>query len=306
MKTSHKNLGAVVAAHILWGVLPLYWKTLAHIPAGELVAHRAVWSALFLALVMASHGHVRESWSRFCQAGGAGKALPSALLIATNWLLYIWAIEQHRLVEASLGYFICPLLTVALGAAFLGERLSWRHGVALTLISLGVGLKIILAGTVPWLGLGCALTFAVYALVRKQTKMPPVEGVFWEMLLLAPFGLLGLLVLAGTGAPVALPLTLGQLLHLASIGLVTVAPMMLFTKGVAGLSLRLAGVAQYVSPSIKLLVATYFLGEPFEHDALVSYLFIWSGIAFYFSADIIAQRLARLRIVGTTPALGIK
>lgn len=293
MSRSRSHISAVVAAYALWGVLPLYWKLFDAVAPEVVVAHRVIWSACSLALLLLFRGEFSASWRRFFNFQGVRRALPSAVLLGINWLTFLWAIAAHRVIEASLGYFICPLLTIALGAFFLKEKCSRLHATALVLITSGVIAQMFLAGTVPVLGLAMALSFSLYALHKKKSDIPTVEGLFRETALLS-VPAVGYLVYHGVASE--LPLfseVVAPSLLLASVGVVTIVPMLLFTWGVSQSSLRFVGIAQYLAPTIKLCLAVFIFQEPFGLGMLATYAFVWSGIALYLFGDVVAALLAK-------------
>lgn len=287
-------MAAALAAFVTWGLVPLYFRALGEVPPFEIVAHRVLWSALLLALMLAflpfTGGFARVRGALRQPRLLALLALTS-LLTGSNWLVFIWAIDAGRLLEASLGYFINPLVSVALGAIFLGERLRPLQAVAVAIACAGVGWRIWQLGSLPWISLFLAGTFGLYGLLRKRAPVDAVGGLFIETLVVAPVALAWLLWLHGSGALVfgagkavdwLLPLT----------GVITAVPLMLFAVGARRLPLATVGFLQYIAPSLNFLIAVLLFREPFDTTQLVGFALIWLALAVY-SADLLRAGHAR-------------
>jgi chloramphenicol-sensitive protein RarD len=269
-----------VAAFLIWGLFPLYWKQLAAVPALEVVAHRSVWAFAFVALWVT----LRGGWRGVAAAGLDRRTLgflaAAAVLIGANWLLYIWAVTHDRVMEASLGYYVNPLVSVLLGVAVLGERLSRGQGLAVTLAGLGVAVLTLGYGSFPWIALALASSFGLYGLVRKKVAADAVSGLLWETAILTPaaLGYLWLLGTRGTGAfgtdaRTSLLLVLG--------GAVTALPLALFAHGARALPLSTIGLIQYLSPSLQFLQAVLLYREPFTPTHAVAFACIWTALALF-------------------------
>lgn len=294
------GLAYALLSYGVWGVLPAYWKLFqGHgVPAHEVLAHRMVWSVPVLLALLALLGRLRELAAALRPGRNLAFLCGTALILALNWGLYIHGVTTNRIVETSLGYFINPLLNVALGALFLRERLSVRQWGAVALAALGVAALVLGLGAWPWIALSIALSFSVYGLLRKVAPAAPLVGLAVETLLLAPFAL-GFLALhhaqghggfAGTGAPLDL--------LLASTGLATTLPLLWFA--LAGKRLRYAtlGLVQYIAPTLQFALGTLRFGEPFTRVHAVAFAFIWAGVALY-AADLLAQERRLRRAVGS-------
>jgi len=252
------------AAYSLWGLFPLYWALLAVVPPIELSIHRMLWCALFTAGVTAARGRLGAVW-RIVRTRRLIAALAlSSVLIAANWTIYIWSIAAHHIVEASLGYYINPLLSIVLGVALLGERLSKAKFAAIALAAIAVGVQAVEVGYVPWIALSLALSFGFYGYVRKLTPVDPLDGLTVETCLLFPatLGTIAFLAWNGTGAFPAAHFSTDVLLVLA--GPVTAVPLALFAAGARRIRMTTLGFLQYLSPTITLAVATLVFGEPFS------------------------------------------
>jgi chloramphenicol-sensitive protein RarD len=268
-----------VGAYTLWGVLPLYLHMLKAVPALQVLAHRVLWSVALLAVLILVLRRARR-----IIAAARGRTLlllvGSALMIAINWIAYIWAVQNGHVLEASLGYFINPLVNVALGFAFLGERLRRLQAVAIAIAAAGVLLLAVSGGGALWLSLLLALSFGFYGLLRKVAAIDALGGLTVETLLLAPFSI-ALLVHAGqtgTGA-------FGQSEHLdllrALAGVVTTAPLLLFAAAARRLPLATLGLLQYIAPSLQFAEAVLLFGEPVHAVHIITFVLIWIGCALY-------------------------
>lgn len=277
-----------LAAYLAWGVFPLYFKALKQVPPTEILAHRVVWSAVFLAGLVTATGRWSEVAAALRPARRIGVYALSTLLITTNWILYIWAVTTGRVLEASLGYFMTPLLNVLLGVLLLREHFPRRQLAAFALAFGGVLVLVVRLGTIPWLALALAASFGGYGLVRKKARIDPVVGLLVETLLLAPAGaaLIGLRAAAHTGWLGADARTT-VLLLLA--GVVTALPLIWFAHGVRSLRLSTMGLIQYVSPTLQFLCAVVIFHEPFTRAHAIAFSCIWLGLALYSAQALHAQ-----------------
>ena len=272
------GVASAVAAFLMWGLFPLYWKQLSAVPALEVVAHRTAWGFASVAVWVTLRGR----WKDAAAVGARGRTLlvlaAGAVLIGVNWLLYIWAVTHGHVMEASLGYYINPLVNVLLGIAVLGERLDRAQGIAVALAGIGVAVLTLGYGRFPWISLALASTFGLYGLVRKTVAADAVTGLLWETAILAPaaVGYLVFLGERGLGAFAAEPRATA-LLVLG--GVVTAVPLALFAFGARALPLSTLGFIQYLSPSLQFLLAVFLYGEPFTAAHAVTFACIWSALA---------------------------
>ena len=273
-----RGAASAVAAFFLWGLFPLYWKQLSAVPALEVVAHRTAWGFACLALWLL----LRGGWGEAAALAGRPRTLAQlaagATLIGLNWLLYIWAVTHDHVMQASLGYYINPLVNVLLGVAVLRERLSRGQGLAVALAAAGVAVLTLGYGRFPWIALALATTFGLYGLVRKTVAADAVVGLAWETAILAPAAVCYLVFLGarGTGAFGA---TAGASALLVLGGAVTALPLALFAYGARALPLSTLGFIQYLSPSLQFLLAVLLYGEPFTAAHAVSFACIWAALA---------------------------
>jgi chloramphenicol-sensitive protein RarD len=272
------GLASAVLAYGMWGLLPLYFRAMPRVGAVEILAHRVAGSALLLALVLAV-ARGREGFRRL-RAMSPGVLAATTLLIAVNWLLYIWAVQAGRVLEASLGYFVNPLVNVALGVGFLGETLRPRQRAAFLVAGAGVVVLVVSTGALPWIALVLASTFGLYGLLRKRADVEPVGGLFAETARLAPPALvvLGWLAARGEGA---LGRTPRETVLLALAGAVTSIPLLAFGAALRRLKLSTLGVVQYLAPTGQFLLAVLVFGEPFGRAQAFAFGCIWTALALY-------------------------
>ncbi len=269
-----------LAAFGLWGINPVYFKAVDHIPEVEVLAHRVVWTvALLAALVTVTGG-----WATIGRALRDRRTLVllglSTALISVNWFIYIWAVVAERVLETSLGYFINPLISVLLGVLVLGERLSPLQGVAVALAALGVVNLSLDAAGLPWVALSLAVTFGFYGLIRKTVSIGSAEGLLVETGLMLPLAAVYLLVVGGTTGFFGSGSPADVLLLLAS-GLVSATPLLCFTSAARRLRLSTIGMFQYLAPSCQFLLAIFAFGEPFTQAHLVTFLCIWTALGIF-------------------------
>lgn len=279
---------AAASAFTIWGLSPLYFKAVGALPAIEIVAHRVIWSVLLLALLLAAGRRFGALATTLRERPQVLRALAvTALLTSSNWVAFVWAINAGRTLEASLGYFINPLVSVLLGAVFLGERLRPAQRVAVAIAAAGVAVRIWQVGSLPWIALFLALTFGFYGLLRKRTPIDPVGGLFVETLLALPPTLAYFGWLAATGTMRwDLVRDLAWLLPLA--GVITAVPLMLFAHGARLLPLATVGFIQYLAPTLNFLVAVLVFREPLDAGRLGAFSLIWVALGLY-SADLLRQ-----------------
>jgi chloramphenicol-sensitive protein RarD len=280
---------AALSAFLLWGLMPVYFKALGTIPPVEILAHRIVWSVLLVGLIALLLHPVRAIVLAVGDRRRFGVYLLTALLISGNWLVFLWAVMNGRLVEVSLGYYINPLVNVLLGVVFLAERLSRPQLLAVFVAFAGVFSLVIDAGTVPWLGLYLGVSFGLYALVRKKAGIDPLLGLLIETAVLTPPALGYLLWLGAEGTGAFGGRSAGTDLLLAAAGVVTSVPLVLFMIGNHRLRLSTIGLMQYVAPSCQLALAVICYGEAFTVASGFAFACIWIGLAI-FSWDLWRRR----------------
>ena len=279
---SHARTGIVLglAAYAVWGVLPLYFKALAHVGALEVVAHRIVWSLVFLTAFAAAF----RRWGAIRAAVAAPRLaltlLLTATLIAVNWTVYIYAVASGHVLEGSLGYYLNPLVNVLLGVAFLGERLTRGQAGAVALAGIGVAILALGAGGALWISLALAGSFASYGFIRKVAPVEAFEGLYVETLFLTPaaLGWIAWLIAHGQSSFRVAP---GTDLLLVLGGAVTAIPLLLFTAAAKRLPYSTLGFLQYVAPSLQFLLAVALFGEPLTRAHLFCFALIWTALAIF-------------------------
>lgn len=268
----------------IWGMFPIYFKLLGHVSALEVLAHRVLWSAVLLLGLIVAQGQWSALQAQFRNPRRLCFYLLTALLIASNWLLYIWAVQHGRILEASLGYYINPLVNVLLGVLFLHERLNPRQWIAVALAAIGVLVLVVGHGVLPWISLTLAFSFGSYGLLRKKAGHAATLGLCVEALLLVPLALLFLASLAALGGGALGAVNSQTDLLLLAAGPVTVAPLLLFLQATRLLRLSTVGLIQYLTPTLQFLLAVALYREPFTPIHLTAFGCIWLALALY-SAD---------------------
>lgn len=277
-----------VSAYVLWGFLPIYWKALERVDSMEILAHRIVWSVLFLAVVIT----VRHSWDRIrnLTSRRLGRLLLAGALLAVNWATYIWAVNHGHIVESSLGYFINPLLNVLLGVLILRERLEPGQWIAVGVAAVGVTYMTARVGSLPWIALVLATTFAMYALLKKQmTAVGPIESLTVEvaLMLLPALAFLTLRGLGGRGGFIVDGPRITVLLVLS--GLATALPLLLFGAAAHRIKLTTIGLLQYIAPTLQFLIGVFIYGEVVG-SRLPGFILVWLALAIYSGHSLVRHR----------------
>jgi chloramphenicol-sensitive protein RarD len=285
---SRSGVLSAIAAFILWGVLPVFWKSLHFLPPVSIIAHRTLWSLLLLLPLLAWHRRLRDVARGLASWRGAGWHLLSGGLLASNWLLYVWATLNGRILEGALGYYLNPFLNMLFGAWFFGERQSRRQLVAVALALAGVACQFPAVKGVPWVALVLALTFALYAVVRKKAPLGALAGLAAETTLIAPLALGWLLWQGQQGAQVFGGSGLHVLLIVAT-GLATATPLLCFGHATRTISLTTLGILQFIGPTLQFLIGWGLYGEPMNALRLASFGLIWIAVAIY-AVDALSRR----------------
>jgi chloramphenicol-sensitive protein RarD len=269
------------AAYILWGLFPIYFKALQNVPPVQILWHRIVWAFVLLLIVLAA----RRQWSWIAGVSRQPKILAgfaaSALLLSINWYIYIWSVNNDHVVDASLGYFMNPLVSVLLGFLLLHERLRPTQWTAIALAAAGVAWLTLQAGHPPWIGLALALSFGFYGLLRKTASLGALEGLSLETLLLFPVALGYLAWLSLNHENTFTHATPYTKCLLIAAGPITAVPLLLFAAGARRIPMSTLGLLQYQTPSLQLLLGVWLYDEPFGGRRLVGYAVIWAALALY-------------------------
>lgn len=274
-----------LAAYLLWGVLPVYWKLLQHVDSMEILASRFLWSAVFVFVLLLVTGKlqvfVQETKAIFSTKKTACCMVLAAIMISFNWGIFIWAVEAGRIVETSMGYYINPLMNVLFGVLFLHERLEKLQVAAVISAAIGIGVIIVTNGGLPWVAMGLPITFACYGLLKKIIVAQALTSIMLETLLISPLAAGYLYYLGNAGGNVYQSCDMLTLLLLVGAGAATATPLLLFTASAKLLPLKLIGFLQYISPSITLLLGVLVYGEPFSGSTALAFGFIWLGVLLF-------------------------
>lgn len=282
-------------AFLIWGLSPIYWKALHRVPAVEIILHRVVWSFAFLVpLVM-----VGRQWPALKAVATSPKTLgilsATSILVAVNWLIYIWAVNNGRVLQASLGYYINPLVNVLLGVVFLRERLRPAQSAAVSLAALGVLNLALRYGTFPWISLALAFSFGLYGLVRKVAAVGPLVGLTVETLLLTVPAGIWMVHLNRIGSGAFLASGVATDLLLLGTGILTSTPLLLFNLGAKRITLTTLGLVQYTAPTGMLLLGITLFHEPFTTVQAITFGLIWAALALYSWDSLRVHRAAGIK-----------
>ena len=295
---NQKGLLYALCCYLLWGLFPLYWYPLTHsgIDAGQLLAQRIVWSALFSVVLVAVFKQTHVLLDALRRPKTLLVFTCSATAIGLNWLIFLWAISNNHVLEASLGYFISPLFSMLLGRLFFNEHFNRIQLAAIVLAAIGIFWLALPAGQVPWVALLLTLTFGLYGLLRKTAPLDALPGLALETLLLLPFALAYLGWLAQQGQLVFGSLPPLLLATLIGSGIVTTVPLLLFAAGARRISMSDLGIIQYVSPTIQFLLGLFLFGEAFDVSRFIGYGWVWLGVAVYLFGIWHQQRSKRMPV----------
>ncbi|WP_409270923.1 EamA family transporter RarD [Neobacillus sp. SCS-31] len=272
-------------SYLLWGLLPIYWKLLGNVGAIEILANRVFWSFIFMLFVL----RVTKKLSPFLDILKSFKSerkqlyalAIASILISINWFVYIWAVNSGQMIEASLGYYINPLVSVVLGLVVLKERLNGAQYASFALALIGVAIISVSYGRIPWIALALAFSFGLYGLAKKLIKVDSAVGLTLETMVATPIAAAYLLFILEDGTSAFLHFGIGTHLLLACTGAATALPLLLFAGGVQKIPLSMLGFLQYIAPTISLMLGIFVYGENFNGLQLLSFIFIWSALTLY-------------------------
>jgi chloramphenicol-sensitive protein RarD len=279
-----------VGAYAIWGLLPIYWKWLSAVPALQLVSHRIAWSFLFLVGVIGLSGRGKALVQAVKQPGVMGFYLVASALVAVNWLTYVWAVNSGFIVESSLGYFINPLFSVALGVVILRERLRLGQWFSIVVASLGVLYLTFVYGALPWIALVLAFTFGSYGLVKKMGPLGSTDGLALETALLSIPALVYLAHAENNNQGAFLHLGMLENGLLIGAGLMTTVPLLLFAAAARRIPLSLMGMIQYIAPTLQFLIGVLVYKEPLSGSRLVGFILVWMALVIFAIEGVINQR----------------
>ncbi|MCG7598327.1 EamA family transporter RarD [Halomonas sp. McH1-25] len=270
-----------LTAYVMWGCFPLFFALFEGIPAWEVLIHRILWSCVFLAGLISVLRRWTPVSAALAQPRRLGRVLACALLIGLNWGIYIYAVETRHVFQASLGYFLTPLVNVLLGMIVLKERMERLQGIAVGLATVAIAIQLILLGELPWITLTLAISFGTYGLLRKQIPLDGLSGLFVETLLLLPLGLVAIVWLSAVGGSHFFAGDGQATLLLISSGIITALPLMAFAGAARRLRLATVGFLMYINPTLQFFIALLVFREPLAPTQLASFLLIWIGLALY-------------------------
>lgn len=270
-----------LTAYVMWGCFPLFFALFEGTPAWEVLIHRVLWSCVFLTGLVTLLGRWAPVRAALAQPQRLGRVLACALLIGLNWGIYIYAVETRHVFQASLGYFLTPLVNVLLGMLVLKERMEKLQGVAVGLATLAIVIQLVLLGELPWITLTLAISFGTYGLLRKQVPLDGLSGLFVETLLLLPLGLIAIGWLTASGQSHFMAGDQRTTLLLIASGVITALPLMAFAGAARRLRLATVGFLMYINPTLQFFIALLVFREPLSLIQLGTFVLIWVGLALY-------------------------
>ncbi len=292
-KQTRQGVLLALAAYFIWGIAPAYFKLIYYVPADEILTHRVIWSFFFMVALIS----ISRQWSTVKALLQTPKKIVmlalSAVLIGGNWLLFIWSVNNHHMLEASLGYFINPLVNILLGMVFLGERFRRMQWLAVALAACGVLVQLWTFGSLPIIALGLAFSFAFYGLVRKKIAVDAQTGMLFETLWLLPIAAIYLFGIADSATSHMGSNSWSLNLLLIAAGVVTTIPLLCFTGAATRLRLSTLGFFQYIGPTLMFILAVTFYGETPGADKMVTFAFIWVALAIFIMDAVYTQRRGR-------------
>jgi chloramphenicol-sensitive protein RarD len=291
---------AAVASFATWGLVPIYWKLLSRVPALEILAHRFVWTIVFLGLLLSWQERWREVIGNLRRRRSALFCLGSGIMVGLNWLLFIWAVNIGHVLETSLGYFMTPIVNVLLGAFILRERLSAWQTASILVAFFAVSILAFGYGHFPWIALGLCTSFGLYGLLRKQSGTAAIPGLFLETLFLLPLALVYLVLLANRGALTFGPSHPSLSVILTTTGIVTAVPLIWFGYAARHLRLVTIGFLQYLSPSISFILGLFVYHETFTRQHLITFLLIWIALVLVSAEAVLRWRTSK-RVAAEAP-----
>ncbi|EKO3786841.1 EamA family transporter RarD [Vibrio harveyi] len=278
---SRQGVLLAIGAYTMWGIAPIYFKSIAEVSPLEILSHRVIWSFFLLAALLHFGRHWRSVRDIIKNKTKMMFLVSTAILVGANWLIFIWAVNSNHMLDASLGYYINPLINVLLGMVFLGERLRKLQWFAVVLAACGVLVQLIVFGSVPVVAIALAMSFGFYGLLRKKVSVEAQTGLFIETLVMLPAAAIYLLFIASSPTSNMLdnPMQLNTLLIAA--GVITTLPLLCFTGAATRLKLSTLGFFQYIGPSLMFLLAVLIYGEPFTSDKAITFAFIWGALVVF-------------------------
>ena len=278
MREDHKGILAIVTACTIWGLSPLYYAQVTHVPPLEVLCYRGLWSLGFFALILAAQGRLSQVRAAFANMRQTLLILAAAVMIAANWFGFIFAISTGQGIEASLGYYIFPLVAVVIGMVAFGEVLQRAQWVAVGLAAVGVIVLTLALGVAPWIALALAGTFGIYGLIKKRIALGPVVSVTAEVVILAPLAVLWI-IFAGTGVGSSNDFATHAIL--AASGPITASPLILFSYALRRVRMSTVGLVQYLNPTLQFCCAALIMGEAVTRAHMIAFPIIWAALVIY-------------------------
>lgn len=287
----NKGIWNGLAAYVMWGFFPIYWKLLHEVPALEVIVHRIGWSFILLIFVIL----LTKQWKDFRFAALAPKVIGiyalAGILLSINWLIYVWGVNSGFIVETSLGYFINPLISVLLGVLFLRERLRAMQWVAVGLAAAGVIYLTVTYGRPPWIALSLAFSFGIYGLVKKLAPLGSLYGLTLETALVFPIALIYLMFVQFTGTSAFLHHGALTDILLIGTGAVTSIPLLMFASAAREIPLTMIGILQYIAPTLQFLIGVFLYHEPFDQSRLIGFSLVWLALIIFWVENYLAHRV---------------
>ncbi|HBB83532.1 MAG TPA: EamA family transporter RarD [Sulfitobacter sp.] len=300
MTDTTKGFAAMIAACCVWGLSSIFYKLLAHVPAAEVLAHRTLWSLVFFVVVLTVQGRLRSIFSAMAGPRAFGLLAIATIMIATNWYIFIWSVQNGQATEAALGYYIFPLVSVLLGRLVFAEQLNRVQLSAVGLVTVAVALLTFGLGSAPWLAVMIAASFGLYGLAKKRLAVGPVVSVTAEVLLLSPLAILVLWQTGDNGAG-AFGASFRDTALLMLAGPITATPLILFSYAARRLSMATAGLLSYINPTLQFFCAVVLFREPFTGWHVQAFVLIWCALALY-SVTTFRKEKARRRALRAASA----
>lgn len=293
-----KGLTTGISAYLIWGLLPIYWKAIETIQADAVLAHRIIWSFIFMLLFIIFTRRWKSFW-RECKAivrhrRNALIVISASIIISCNWLIFIWAVQSEYVVQASLGYYINPLVSVLFGVIFFKEKLTNAQAISTILAAIGVLYLTFSYGVFPWIALSLAVSFAIYGVLKKWIDIESMYSLTLETVLLFPVAFIYLSTFFGDVAGFLTESTATTILLIAS-GVATAVPLLLFGSAVQYIPLSTVGFLQYVAPTLMLIIGVFLYNEPFTFDHFITFMLIWISLALFMQSTL-AERKKRRKI----------
>jgi len=280
-----------IAAYVLWGILPVYWKSLSHVSAVQLISHRIVWSFLSLSILIIVSGQAKNMIESVRKPGVFLSFIPASVLISINWLLYIWSVNSGYIIEASLGYFINPLISVLIGVVFFSEKLRPFQWASVAVAASGVIFLTFAHGSLPFITLTLAFSFAFYGFAKKKARLGSLFGLTIETAILGLPALFYLIWCGLNGTGTFLNHSPWSDILMAGAGIMTSLPLLMFASAAVRIPLSQVGLFQYISPTLQLVIGIFVYNESFTKDRFIGFAIVWAALLLYVLEGLLHSRL---------------